>query len=172
MLFLATMLLFVFTSVFGMNMAFRTTALNRKLGIRDKNKYLRKTKDDLLKKYTKADAHADIDLIMYHLSSSLDSFIDGDFERSFMDAFKIIENKGTAFKNICNCSLAKDQWRYFSDIRNNLSHARIKENKSEEKKTEKKQQLQKLKDYKKKLFQDTLDILGIVKDKFIDKALN
>jgi hypothetical protein len=151
-------------------MSFRTVMLNRKLKIRTKNSYLRKTKENLLEKYTTADAHDDIGLVMYYLSSSIESFIDGDFERSFMDAFKIIDEKGTAFKNICSCSLADDKWDYYSDIRNNLSHARIKE-KKEKKKAEKKEQLKKLKEIKKRLFQDTLDLLGIVNDEFIDVAL-
>ena len=169
--FLLSMILFIFISVFGLNMTFRTMMLNRKLKIRTKNSYLRKTKENLLEKYTTADAHDDIGLIMYYLSSSIESFINGDFERSFMDAFKIIDNEGTAFKKICICSLTKKQWKYYSDIRNNLSHARISE-KNDRKKAEKKEQLKKLKEFKKKLFQDTLDILGIVKKEFIKKALN
>lgn len=51
MLFQVTMVLFIITSIFGLNIAFRTMVLNRELRIRDRNNYLGKVKDDLLKKY-------------------------------------------------------------------------------------------------------------------------
>jgi hypothetical protein len=145
--------------------------LNRKLGIRDRNNYLRKTKDDLFEKNTNVDARADIDLLMYYLSSSLDSFVDGDFERRFMDAFKIIDEKGTAFKTIYTLPISEDQWKRFKNIRNNLLHARITEDKKEEKENEKKEYLRKLKELKKGLFRDTLDLLKMVRFEFIDVAL-
>jgi len=166
-LFLLANVLFILTSIFGLNIAYRTMMLNRELKINDRNQYLRKTKDDLLKKHTSTDAHADIDLLIYYLSSSLDSFVYGDFDRSYMDAFKIIDNKGRAFKTIYTFLMKEEQWKHLKGIRNNLSHARITEGKKEE--TE--EELQKLKEIKKKLFRETLGILKIVRFQLIDAAL-
>ncbi len=169
-LFLLTMVLFIITSIFGLNIAFRTLVLNRKLGIRDRNRYLRKTKDDLLEKYT--NAHADIDLLIYYLSSSLDSFIDGDFERSFMDAYKIVfDNQSKAFKTIYVLPEDKERSMRFAEIRDNLSHAHIREKKKGKEETDKKEYLKNLKELKKRLFRDTLDLLRIVRYEFIDVAL-
>lgn len=168
-LFLLTIVLFILTSIFGLNIAYRTMILNRELKISDRNQYLRKTKDDLLKKYTNTDTHADIDLLIYYFSSSLDSFIYGDFDTSYMDAFKIIDNQGTAFKTIYTLPMNEEQWKHLKGIRNNLSHARITEDKKEE--TEEREELQKLKELKKGLFRETLDILKIVRFQFIDIAL-
>lgn len=166
-LFLLTIVLFILISVLGLNMTYRTMILNRELKIRDRNHFLRETKENLLKKYDSADAKADIDLLIYYFSSSLDSFVFGDLDRSFMDAFKIIDNQGTAFKTIYTLLIDEDQWKHLRGIRNNLSHARI----TEEKEEEKKEDLQKLKELKKKLFRETLDVLKIVRFEFIDVVL-
>lgn len=168
-LFFLTIVLFTLTSIFGLNIAYRTMMLRKELKISNRNQYLRKTKDDLLKKHTDKKAQADIDLLTYYLISSLDSFVYGDFERSYMDAFKIIENRGTAFKTIYTLSMDEEKWKHLEDIRNNLSHARIREDKKD--KTEDKEDLQKLRELKKGLFQETLDILKIVRFQFIDIAL-
>jgi hypothetical protein len=167
MLFLLTVVLFALTSVLGMNMTYRTLMLNRELKIRDRNHYLRKTKEDLLGKYKAPDAEPDIDLLLYYLSSSLESFVYGDLDRSFMDAFKIIDNKGTAFKTIYTLQLDEKQWKHLKDIRDRLSHARIRQNKKEEEK----EMLQTLKELRKTLFQETLEVLKIVQFKFIGVAL-
>jgi hypothetical protein len=146
--------------------------LNRELKIRDRNEYLRKNKDDLLEKYTSADAEADIDLLMYYLSSSLDSFVYGDFDRSFMDAYKIIfDSRGTAFKTIYTLPENKDRRKHFTDIRDILSHACITEKKKGEKETEEKKYIQKLKELKKGLFRETLELLKIVRFEFVEAAL-
>jgi hypothetical protein len=171
-LFLLTIVLFIITSIFGLNITFRTMVLNRELGISDRNKYLRKTKDDLLEKYTNADTEADVDLLIYYLSSSLDSFVYGDFDRSFMDAYKIaFDSNGKAFKTIYILPENKERSDDFADIRHNLSHARITEKKKGKKETEEKKDLQKLKELKKGLFRKTLDLLKIVRYEFIEVAL-
>ena len=169
LLFLLTIVLFILTSIFGLNITYRTMMLRRELRINDRNRYLRKTKEDLLKKYPKTDAHSDIDLLIYYFSSSLDSFVYGDFDRSYMDAFKIIENRGTAFKTIYTLPMNEEQWKHLKDIRNNLSHARITEGKKEEEVD--KEELQKLKELKKGLFRETLEILKTVRFQLIDAAL-
>jgi hypothetical protein len=167
-LFLLTVVLFILTSIFGMNMAYRTSRLNRELKISDRIGYLRKVKDALLKKYTTPDVHSDIDLLTYYLSSSLDSFAYGDFDRSYMDAFKIIDNRGTAFKTIYTLPLNEEQWKHLSDIRNNLSHARISEGRKDE--AEEKEMLRKLRKLRKELFRETLELLKIVRFQFLDAA--
>jgi len=170
-LFVLTIILFIITSILGLNLSFRTMILNRKLGIRDRNNYLRKTKDDLLKKYTDENVHADIDLLIYYLSSSVDSFVDGDFERSFMDSYKIaFDNQRKAFKTIYILPENKEREKHFSEIRNLLSHAHLS-NKNKTEEEEEKKALQKLKELKKGLFSETLDLLKIVRYEFIEMAL-
>jgi hypothetical protein len=170
MLFGLTIVLFALVSIFGLNITFRNMVLNRKLGIMDKNRYLRKTKEALLDKYTNADTHADIDLLMYYLSSSFDSFVEGDFERSYMDAYKIVfDLNGKAFKEIYVLPENKERQKHFTDIRHLLSHAHISQKKKEKEKDEK--ALQKLKELKKGIFKENLDLLKTVKDEFIEMAL-
>lgn len=165
-LFLLTLVLFTITSTLGLNIAYRTMVLKRDVGIGDRNKYLRKTKDDLIE-YADDDAHADIDLLIYYFSSSLDSFVYGDFDRSFMDAYKIVfDSRGTAFKTIYTLPENKERRKHFTNIRNNLSHARITE-----KKKEKNKDIQKLKELRKELFSETLDLLKIIRYEFIDAVL-
>lgn len=166
-LFMLAILLFTSTSILGLNMAYRTITLNRELKIGDRNQYLRKAKEDLLKRYNSTDAKPDIDLLIYYLSSSLDSFVYGDLDRSFMDAFKIIDNKGTAFKTIYTLHLDEKQWKHLKDIRDRLSHARIRQDKKEEEK----EILQILKKLRKTLFRETLEVLRIVHFEFINVAL-
>jgi hypothetical protein len=113
------------------------------------------------------DAEPDIDLLVYYLSSSLESFVYGDLDRSLMDAFKIIDNKGTAFKTVYTLQLDEEQWKHLKNIRDSLSHAHIRQNKKEEEK----EMLQTLKELRKTLFQETLEVLKIVQFKFIGVAL-
>ena len=146
--------------------------LNRKLGISDRNKYLRKTQDDLTKEFTSEDVHADIDLLIYYLSASMDSFVNGDFERSFVDAYKIaFDNNRKAFQTIYVLPEDKKRQKHFSDIRNMLSHAHLSHKDKKEDEEEKKKALQKLKELKKVLFKENLELLKIVKDEFIEMAL-
>jgi hypothetical protein len=183
-IFYATLVLFVIISILGLNTTFRTMILNRKLKVSNARNYLRTTKEDLMKKFTSDDAHAEIDLLIYYLSSSFDSFIDGDFERSFMDAYKIaFDNRRKAFKTIYVLPEDKERDLRFSEIRDNLSHAHVREKtkpKNENKEMTKKEAtqketekeyLKKLKTAQKRLYFDTLDILRIVRYDFIDAAL-
>jgi hypothetical protein len=166
-LYFVTILLFVITSVLGLNNAYRTLILNKKLRINNRNTFLLKTKEGLKTKYKGEDEQADIDLLTYYLSSSIDSFVYGDFDRSFMDAFKIIDNQGTAFARIYVLKIGETEWKRLRDIRNNLSHAKI----SGDKEDLEEGQLKALKDLKKNLFQETLNLLIKVRFDFIDKAL-
>lgn len=167
-----TVAIYSIISIFCFNTSFRAMALNKKLGVNDINKYLRKTKEDLLKKYPSDDARAEIDLLIYYLNSSVNSFIEGDLQRSFMDAYKIaFDNKRKAFKTICILPESKEENGRFREIRDNLSHSHItKKNKGKEE-PEKKEYIKKLDEAKKKLFHDTLDLLKIVRYDFIDTAL-
>ena len=81
-----------------------------------------------------------------------------------MDAFKIIDNNGTAFKRIYVLKIEETEWGRLKEIRNNLSHAKISGNDSEE-------QVKSLKELKKTLFQETLSILMKVRFEFIVNAL-
>lgn len=168
----STMLLFSLISIIGLNMSWRTLILHRELGISDRAKFIRNIKDEFLKRASNEDTRNDVDLLMYYLRLSLDSFIEGNFDDSFMNAYKIaFDLSGKAFKTIYMLPENTDRQERFSEIRHRLSHARISEKKAKETKEEKKKDLQKLKDTRKRLFQDNLEILRIVKSEFIEAAL-
>jgi len=174
MFFGLTMLLFSITSIIGSNMSWRTLILHRELGISDRGKFIRNIKDEFLKRISDENTRNDVDLLMHYLRLSLDSFVEGNFDDSFMNAYKIaFDLNGKAFEAIFVLPENKDRQKRFSEIRHRLSHARISEKKTKEPKEtkEEKKDLQKLKDAQKRLFQDNLDILGIVKSEFIEAAL-
>lgn len=167
-----TMLLFSITSIIGLNMSWRTLILHRELGISDRAKFIRNTKDGILKRTLNEDTRNDVDLLVYYLRLSLDSFVEGNFDDSFMNAYKIaFDLNGKAFKAIYMLPENKDRQERFTEIRHRLSHARITERKTKETREEMKKDLQKLKDARKRLFQDNLEILRIVKSEFIEAAL-
>jgi hypothetical protein len=172
-LFQVSMLIFLIVSIFALNGSFRTLCLNRSLSISDRNKYLRKMKDSLLEKYESDEAHAKVDMLFYYLDSSLDSFVEGDFERSFNDAFKIaFDLNGKAFEAIYVLPENKERREHYSEIRNILSHARLSSKKKGAEKTEdEKKDFQRLKEVKKNLFRETLELLKIVKVEFVEVAL-
>lgn len=169
-LFEVTLFLYMLVAIFALNTSFRTMVLSQELKIRDKTSFLVKAKEDLSKKFTSDDAQSEIDLLLYYLSSSLDSFIDGDFQRSFIDAFKIVfDNKREAFKNIYVLPENKEQYKHFAEIRDNLSHAHIRNTKGE--KSKEKQYVNKINKLQKELFEENLNLLKIVRFDFINKAL-
>jgi hypothetical protein len=172
-LFNVAMLLFIITSIFGFNSAWRTMILHRNLGISDRNKYLRKLEDDLLKKYDSEEEQVKVNMLIYYLSASLDSFVEGDFERSFMDGYKIaFDLNGKAFEMIYVLPTNDERQKHFSETRNLLSHARVSSRKKGIEKTkEEKYDFEKLKNLQKNLFGETLDLLKIVKKEFIEGAL-
>jgi hypothetical protein len=161
-----TMLLFVITSIFGLNLTFRISELNYALKISNRSRYLEKIKKELKTKFTDKDTQADIDLLTYYLSSAIDSFILGDFDRSFTDAFKIIDEQGSVFQRINKPNIDKSEYQKLTGIRNNLSHAKIKDKNKDEP-----EQVKALKNLEKGLFKETLNILKIVKFELIEKAL-
>lgn len=166
-LFILTIVLFIITSIFGLNIAYRTLIVNKKLKISNYKRYAINVKEELRAKYKDKDSEADIDLLTYYLSSALEAFIYGDFDRGYMDAFKIIDNKGTAFGRIYTPNISDSDCKRFNETRKYLSHAKIKgEN---EVKT---QRLADLREIKKGLFNETLDILEFIRFNFIDKALS
>ncbi len=163
-IFNVAIIIFVITSIFGLNISWRTLVLNKALKISNRKRYLEIIKEELKKRYTSKEALKDIDLLTYYLSSSLDAFVNGDFDRSYIDAFKVIDDYGKAFKRIYPIGVGESELGRLSNIRNNLSHAKIKG-------TENMEQTQALKEVKKDLFKDTLGLLKLIKFEFIEKAL-
>lgn len=169
--FLVATILFIFTSILGLNKLHRIVILKVKTGIGDRATFFTKITEDLLEKYPTA--KDDVDLLIYYLSSSLDSFVNGDVERSFMDAYKIaFDSNRKAFKRIYVLPENKERQKHFSEIRNNLSHARIINKKTKRDNGEEKESLRELDAVKKRLFSETLDLLRIVRYEFIEVALN
>jgi hypothetical protein len=163
--FLIAIAIFIITSIFGLNIAYRALKLDKALKINNRRNYVIKIKDKLNAKYVDKDAQADIDLLTYYLSSSLDAFVIGDFDRSYIDAFKIIDNHGKAFNRIYTLPIDENEWVKLKGIRDKLSHAKIRGDDNTV------ERVRALEDLKKGLFEETLNILRIVRFKFIDKVL-
>ena len=166
-LFFLTLALFVFTGVFGVNQLFRGAMLKKELKIINRETYPSQVKDELMKKTNACEG--EVDLLAYYLKSALNSFVEGDYERSFMDAYKIVfDNKRKAFEHIYVLPENTERQQYFANIRDALSHAK---HSIKGKKENDKERLDRIKESKKKLYKSTLELLKIVKFEFIDSAL-
>jgi hypothetical protein len=97
---------------------------------------------------------SDADLILYYFKSSVDQFIHGDFESSFLHAYKIIFDK--AFDRLHKIEAVNAKRKPFKHIRNALAHAKVIGDVKE------------LRKLKKQLYTRNLEILKIVKFEFMD----
>lgn len=92
-LFSITLILLIFVAVQNLNQTYRTRTLCKNLNVSNIDEYLLDCERRLLTKFK--EAKPDVNLLSYFLRSSLESFIEGEFDRSFMDSFKIVfDSKG------------------------------------------------------------------------------
>lgn len=154
-----TLILFVLVAIQSLNMTYRSRVLNKELNVRNTEDYVRGCKDRLLSKFK--NEGSDIDLLTYYFSSSSERFVEGDFMSSFIDAYKIVfDGEGQAFHSIYVLPNVKDRMKSFANIRAILAHAKGRGAK-----------LPEIKQAKKKLFDETISLLKIVKFEFIEASL-
>ena len=112
----------------------------------NRENYVNKTKDDLLKIPNVLEK--DVDLLIYYLRSSLDAFVQGDFEKNFMDAFKIaFDNHGKSFEGIYKLPENHTRQQHYADIRDCLAHAK---HTPKDKNEQQKEKIVRLKEMKRK----------------------
>jgi len=150
LLYLGGLVLFVVVSIFNLNTSYRANLLNSKLNMQDRVSMFRIYKRKLREK----DKSSDIDLILYYFKSSTEQFVKGDFENSFMDAYKILFDK--AFDKLHKIQNINLRRKPFKDIRNALAHAKVVKD------------VEKLREMKKHLCSNNLEILRIAKSEFMD----
>ena len=83
--------LYLTFSVLGLNVCYRKRELNRKLGTRDFASKIGHLETDLFKKYPQKSET--VEFLSFVLRSAVDDFIYGDYERSFLDSYRIIHDK-------------------------------------------------------------------------------
>lgn len=161
LMFALTLLLFIFVAIQNLNMAYRNKVLNKALNVGNTEDLVGRCRDRLLDKFK--NAKSDVELIIHYFGSSLDRFVEGDFSASFLDAYKIVfDEEGKAFKNVYVLPDAKGSTRAssYSKTRAILTHAKGRD-----------ANLPEIKRTKKKLFDETINLLKIVNFEFIEASL-
>lgn len=159
-LFWLTVTLFMFVVVQCLNAAYRVRILNKSLQMSSIEEYCMNCESRLHEKFKTETA--DTDLLLYYLRSSLRRFTEGDFEGSFIDAYKIVfDEDGRAFEKLYVLPNAKELVQPYSRTRAVLAHAKGRD-----------AILSDVKKTKRRLFEDTINILTILKRDFIEGALS
>lgn len=153
--------IFVFVSVQITNMTYRVKVLDEDWEISNRIKLLEKYDEQLKKISTKyaEDEREKIKAIQFFLEHSVNDFISGDFETSYLNSFKILfdqQGGNYVYRNIYQIERFYDLRGNFATIRNNLVHSRDAET---------------LKQTRKSLFKNSLELLHIVKWDFMDKFI-
>jgi len=155
-LFLGALVFFWDFSVITLNVLYRVKRLNQEFGIHDRYAKLRDYQEKLLNNYPENEARSTLDFILFYLRSSWEQFVQGDFESSFLNAYKIIfDNEFDELYVIPNMDKRRIP---YSHIRAVLVHARGRDIR----------ELDELKKIKHEIFNTTIDILRIVKTEFMD----
>ena len=150
-------ILYVAFSVLGLNVTYRAKLLNEKLGTTDFTSKLRNLEAAILKRHPKKPDKTEF--FSFVLRSAVDDFTYGDYERSFLDSYRIIHDKiirdpkAIMKKNIDEKTL--DEYRR---IRVFLIHGFLKEKKS---RLEVPIQVEDVVWARKVLFQKTLDLIEL-----------
>ena len=149
--------LYVAFSVLGLNVAYRIRLLNEKLGTKDFTSKLRHLEAELLKRHPqKADT---IEFFSFALTSAVDDFTFGDYDRAFLDSYRIIHDKIIQNpKKIVEKKVDEKTLDEYRRIRIFLVHGFLKEKKS---KLEVPIQVEDVVWARKVLFQKTLDLIKL-----------
>jgi hypothetical protein len=116
-------LAYVTSSMLNINYQFRVFALNNRIGVTNVQRKLTQVLAQIEKRFP--DSQRDFDVLQYYFRESLTSFLDGDFERSFIWGYKVIREKTVV--NPCEYVNDKREGKpSLSDIRNTLEHSRRK----------------------------------------------
>ena len=152
-------LIFLYTtfSVLGLNVAYRTKLVNEKLGIKDFNSHLTHLGAELLKKYPHK--KETVNFFSFVLRSEVDDFIYGDYERSYLDGYRIIHDKIIRSpKTIVLNRVDRDTLNEYRRIRVFLVHGFLKERESS---LETPIQIEDVIWARKVLFKKTLDLIDL-----------
>lgn len=82
--------LYLAFSVLGLNVAFRTELLNKKLGAKDFASKLTHLERELFNRHPRK--RQTVNFLSFVLRSSVNDFIYGDYDRSFLDSYRIIHD--------------------------------------------------------------------------------
>lgn len=111
-------------SIPGVNLTYRRMKLSAILHTRNIEAKVADYEQNLWRKYS--DKLGDVDLLMYYLKSVIAHFLNGDFEGSFADGYKIIREK-TVVDPTLHVSVNRGENELtFSEIRTILMHSRSK----------------------------------------------
>lgn len=152
--------LYAFSSSFVVNSTYRRYKLDITLETEDVSKKIKILKEELIKNFPQKSN--EINFLIYLLDRMTSSFISGDFERCFIDAVTIINDK-TVVKSrpYREKILEKEQWEKFRKIRAALVHSEIKEKDDKGKKTLEIMSQKKVLEIKRKLYQSCIEIQKI-----------
>ena len=149
--------LYLAFSVLGLNVTYRNRLLNEKLGTKDFASKLIDLEEELLKRHPqKLDT---VYFFSFVLRSAMDDFAYGDYERSFLDGYRIIHDKIIRNpKTIVNKKVDEKTLDEYRRIRVFLVHGFLKEKKS---RLEVPVQVEDVVWARKVLFQKTLDLIEL-----------
>lgn len=145
--FSVVLLAYIASSMLYINSSYRLYVLSKRLGVLNLESELSKIWTAIEKKFP--NSKNDLDMLQYYFYESLRSFLEGDFERSFIWGYKVIREKTIVdpLKYVDDKRTNKKQ--SFSDIRNTLEHSRRKGHVD----------TSKIRQIVKNLFHDCLDLL-------------
>ena len=159
-MFAITLFLFIYVIVQSLNAAYRAKVLNKELKIASIEICTQDCRTQLLSKF--GNHSSDVELLIYYFSSSLERFVEGDLVNSFIDAYKVVfDAEGRAFHNIYVLPNVTNRRTTYSNIRSILFHAKGRG-----------AGLPEVKETKKDLFDNTISLLKIVKNEFIEASLH
>jgi len=159
LLIVVSVLIFLYLafSVLGLNVAYRTELLNEKLGAKDFASKLTHLGRELLKRHPRK--KQTVNFFSFVLRSSVDGFIYGDYDRSFLDSYRIIHDKIIRNPNeIAEKKADEKTLDEYRRIRVFLVHGFLKEKKSG---LEVPIQVEDIVWARKVLFQKTLDLIEL-----------
>jgi len=112
---------YITTSMLYINSSYRYYVLSDRIGTNNLEKYLSGKWKNIEKRFSSE--QQDLDLLQYYFHESYTSFLEGDFEKSFVWGYKVIREK-----TVVNPTEFVDDKREdkpsFSEIRNTLQHSR------------------------------------------------
>ena len=123
--FLALVLGYTFTSMLYINSNYRLAVLSSRLRVRNLYSQLSVIWNRIEQKFPrKIEETNDVDLLRFYFSESLTSFLEGNYERSFIWGYKVIREKTVVNpKDYVNDKRGASRTP-FSEIRNRLEHSR------------------------------------------------
>lgn len=112
---------YIATSMLYINSSYRRYVLSNRIGTQNLEKFLSEKLKSIEVKFSPE--QQDVDILRYYFQESYDSFLEGNYEKSFVWGYKVIREK-----TVVNPAEFVDDKREgkpsFSEIRNTLQHSR------------------------------------------------